>query len=193
MRGLDDATQSAAEEIWSKARDAVSEGRALTHLRTLDTASLTVLQRAASLADPISVGTLSEEGAANLLLAPTEGIDRDHDGILERGNAKIAVFPPPDASPKLRAAWAETVDGLGDDQAMMLSADMILPRLLAGIGGGTQAPDYSRSDFDWSGWIARLKEGVEAGAAFNTAETTRRGIERLDRFLSALRDRNLAN
>lgn len=192
MRGLDEATLTKAADLWGAARDAVAEGRALAHLKTLDAASLAVLQHAASLADPVSVSALSEEGAENLLLAPTEAIDRDHDGLVERGIGRTVAFPPPDAAPELRAAWEKTVDGLGEDQALMLVADLAFPKLLSLQGEGSHMSDYAKADFNWSDWIARLKEGVLFSAPYNTAEATRRGFDRLDRFLVALREQHLA-
>ena len=192
MRGLDDTTQAKAADLWAKGRDAVAEGRALAHLKTLDAASLAVLQRAASLADPVAVSALSEEGAENLLLAPTEAIDRDHDGLVERGIGRTVAFPPPDAAPELRAAWEKTVDGLDDEQAMMLVADLAFPKLLSLQGEGSHMSDYGKAEFNWSDWIARLKEGVLFSAPYNTAETTRRGLDRLDRFLAALKEQHLA-
>lgn len=192
MRGLDDATQTKAADLWGAARDAVAEGRALAHLKTLDTASLAVLQHAAALADPVSVSALTEEGAENLLLAPTEAIDRDRDGLVERGIGKTVAFPPPDAAPELRAAWEKTVDGLGDDQAMMLVADLAFPKLLSLQGEGSHMSDYAKADFNWSDWISRLKEGMLFSAPYNTAEATRRGLDRLDRFLAALKEQHLA-
>lgn len=192
MRGLDDATQAKAAGLWSNARDAVAEGRALAHLKTLDAASLAVLQRAACLADPVAVSTLSEEGAENLLLAPTEAVDRNHDGLVERGIGKTIAFPPPDASPELRAAWKTTVDDLDADQALMLVADLAFPRLLSADGTAVSAADPVQADLDWSERIARLKEAALFAAPYNSVETTRRSLARLDRFLAALKEQHLA-
>lgn len=191
MRGLTEAEQEKAGSLWSAARDAVADGRARDFLKTLDAASLAVLQEAAGLADPIRVSTLSEEGAENLLVKPTEGIDRNHDGLLEVGIGKIVAFPPPDASPALRSAWASTLDGLDSGDAAMLTLQLAAPRIPID-GGAPTSPDFSSPDFDWNGWMDVLFEGAAVSAPYNDAETNRRVAARLTRFRDALRENGLA-
>ena len=191
MRGLDLEEQETAGAIWASARDAVAGGRAREFLKTLDAASLGVLQEAAGLADRISVSTLSEEGAENLLIKPTEAIDCNHDGLLEVGIGKLIVFPPPDASPALRSAWASTVDGLDSGDAAMLALQLAAPAIPID-GGPPTFPDVSAPDFDWKSRMDALFEGAAVSAPWNDAETNRRTIARLTRFREALEDNGLA-
>ncbi len=191
MRGLSTTEQDAAATIWSGARDAVASGSALSYLKGLDASSLQVLQHAACLADPISTSNLSEEGAENLLVKPTEGIDRNHDGLLEVGVARTISFPPPDASPQLRSAWTATVDGMDSQDALMLVANLAFPA--ASVDGSTTtAVDFSSKDFDWSSWMTSVIEGAKVSAPYNTDEANRRTMSRLERFLDALKDNGLA-
>lgn len=191
MRGLTTADQDAAAAIWSGARDAVASGSALSYLKGLDASSLQVLQHAACLADPISTGNLSEEGAENLLVAPTEGIDRNHDGLLEVGIGRMITFPPPDASPQLRSAWNATVDGMNSQDALMLVANLAFPAMSVD-GTTTRAADFSSENFDWSSWMASVIEGAKISAPWNTDEANRATMARLERFLDALKDNGLA-
>lgn len=191
MRGLDAGEQEKAGAIWASARSAVASGQGRDYLKTLDTASLKVLQEAAGLADRISVSTLSEEGAENLLVKPTEGIDRNHDGLLEVGIGKLIAFPPPDASPALRSAWASTVDGLDSGDAAMLALQLASPAIPID-GGDPKFPDFSSPNFDWNEWMKTLFEGANMSAPYNDAETNRRTLARLTRFQNALEDNGLA-
>ena len=191
MRGVDAADQEKAAAIWATARDAVAQGRGRDFLRSLDASSLAVLQEAAGLADPIRVSSLSEEGAENLLVKPTEGIDRNHDGLLEVGIGKLLAFPPPDASPALRSAWTSTLDGLDSSEAAMLAFQVASPRVPVD-GGAPTVPDFSAPDFDWNAWMKTLFEGAAVSAPYNDAETNRRVEARLSRFRDALRENGLA-
>lgn len=191
MRGLDAGEQERAGAIWSSAREAVANGQGRAFLKTLDAGSLAVLQEAAGLADRISVSTLSEEGAENLLVKPTEGIDRNHDGLLEVGIGKLIVFPPPDASPALRSAWASTIDGLDSGDVAMLAFQLASPSIPID-GGAPKLADLSAPDFDWNGWMDALFEGAAVSAPWNDAETNRRTVARLTRFHEALKDNGLA-
>lgn len=191
MRGLDAGEQERAGAIWSSAREAVANGQGRAFLKTLDAGSLAVLQEAAGLADRVAVSTLSEEGAENLLIKPTEAIDRNHDGLLEVGVGKLIVFPPPDASPALRSAWASTVDGLESGDVAMLALQLAAPAIPVD-GGDPKIADVSSPDFDWKGRMEALFEGAAVSAPWNDAETNRRTIARLTRFREALKDNGLA-
>lgn len=191
MRGLDETRQTAAADLWSSARAAVASGHGLDHLKGLDAGSLAILQQAAGLADPIRPNNLSEEGAENLLLKPTEAVDLNRDGLVEIGIGRLIAFPPPDASPALRSAWVSTVDGLDSGDAAMLALQLASPAIPID-GGAPQFPDFASSDFDWSGWMAKLFEGAAVSAPYNDAETNRRTVARLSRFEAALKDNGLA-
>ncbi|MCE1238192.1 MAG: hypothetical protein LWW93_17720 [Hyphomicrobiales bacterium] len=191
MRGLDEAKQTAAATLWSSARSAVASGRGLEFLKGLDAGSLAVLQQAACLADPIRPGAVSEEGAENLLLKPTEAIDRNRDGLVEVGVGRLIAFPPPDASPALRSAWTATVDTLDSGDAAMLALELASPSIPID-GGAPQFPDFGSPDFDWTGWMERLFEGAAVSAPYNDAEANRRTFARLSRFEAALKDNGLA-
>jgi hypothetical protein len=71
MRGLNADQQTSVESVYTKARSAVQSGQGKNYLASLDAQSLQLLQGAASLAGPINPSSLTEEGAENLLLAPT--------------------------------------------------------------------------------------------------------------------------
>lgn len=189
-RGLDQVRQDSVEALYTAGRSAVRSGQARSFLAGLDTASLALLQNAASLADPINVGALSEEGAENLLLAPTEGVDLNGDGLLQTGAALLFTFPPVDASPALRAAWEEATAGMSERDVMMLSLQVGGP-LAAVDGSAPRARDVS-DGFDWNRHMADLISANEAARAYNTPERTRQVDANLRSLWDSLRRHGLA-
>jgi hypothetical protein len=79
----------------------------IAFIRGLSEQERAVLQHVHSLAKPIEPGTLTEEGALNLLLPRSELKDIDKDGYVMVGAAKTWFFPPVDASPEIRQAWEQ--------------------------------------------------------------------------------------
>lgn len=73
---------------------------------------LAILQRANSIASPIQVNQLSEEGAANLLSQPdrTDRVDLNNDGIIEIGQSRSIQFPPPSAPESIKQSWQEATE-----------------------------------------------------------------------------------
>lgn len=189
-RGLDQTRQDGVEALYTAGRSAVRSGQARSFLAGLDTASLALLQNAASLAAPIDVGSLSEEGAENLLLAPTEGVDLNGDGMLQTGAALMFTFPPVDASPALRAAWEEATAGMSEGDVLMLSIGVGGP-LIPVDGSAPQARDFSEG-FDWNRHMADLISANEAARAYNTPERTRQVEANLRTLWDSLRRHGLA-
>jgi hypothetical protein len=88
-------------------------------LQSLSASDLDVVRRIHCLADTINPGTLSDEGASNLLLPEGYSVDLDHDGIDEVGAAKTLHFPPRDAPAAFTDAWFQATQDLGfGDYAM---------------------------------------------------------------------------
>ena len=81
-------------EILNQAKD--SQGSAKDRLLAMSASELALVQKANSLAAPINVSSLSEEGAINLLSQPdhSDKVDLNNDGIVEVGAAKNLIFPP---------------------------------------------------------------------------------------------------
>jgi hypothetical protein len=191
MRGLSGDEQAKVEAIYASARDSVASGNGLEFLKSLDTDSLSLLQEAASLADPINTGNVSEEGAENLLLAPTEAVDLDRDGLIETGIGKGIQFPPVDASPELRQAWETTIANRDPGDVMTMTLQLAGPRVHIDDSTVTQT-DVSADGFDWQSYVGRLLQGNEISRPYNSTETYQKTKSFLNDFLTNLRDVGLA-
>ncbi|WOH69049.1 hypothetical protein [Bradyrhizobium sp. BWA-3-5] len=190
MRGMSEGQQDAVSSLYAKARAAVQGGQGRGFLASLDTQSLALLQQAASLAVSVNVSTLTEEGAENLLLAPTEAVDLNSDGMIEVGAALTSSFPPVNASPELRAAWEKTASGMNERDAMTLSfklsgASMSLD------GGSIKGRDFS-GDFDWNGYMQNLIASNDMSKPYNSLEQYQRINDQLLGFWAALKEQGLA-
>ncbi len=102
-------------------------------LDSLSEDQLEVVRRVHSLADPISVDELSEEGALNLLLPPPAQVDLNHDGFTRSGIAYGMRFPDSNTPADVTAAWEEATEGMSLRDRMIYELEMMLPLLTANI------------------------------------------------------------
>lgn len=102
------------------------QGSAIEQLKAMSAQELALLQKANSLADPINIAALSEEGAANLISQPdnSDKVDLNNDGIVEVGEGRSIVFPPVNAPDHVKAAWQDATAGLDETDKMMLELHM---------------------------------------------------------------------
>jgi hypothetical protein len=190
MRGMSEGQQDAVSSLYAKARAAVQGGQGRGFLASLDTQSLALLQQAASLAVSVNVSTLTEEGAENLLLAPTEAVDLNGDGMIQVGAALTSSFPPVNASPELRAAWEKTASGMNERDVMTLSFK------LSGVsisldGGSIKGRNFS-GDFDWNGYMQNLIASNDMSKPYNSSEQYQKINDQLLGFWAALKEQGLA-
>lgn len=190
MRRMSEGQQDAVGALYAKARSAVQGGHGRDFLASLDTQSLALLQQGASLAAPVNVSALTEEGAENLLLAPTEAVDLNGDGMIQVGAALTSSFPPVNASPELRAAWEKTASGMDERDAMTLS------QKLSGVsisleGYSVKARDFS-GDFDWNGYMKNMIASNEMSKQYNSPEQYQKVNDQLLGFWAALKEQGLA-
>ena len=83
------------ESIYKKAKNQdVDLANAKDILRTLSEQELSTIQKYKSLADPIKIDSLSQEGAYNLLVHNYENLDYDGDGYVEIGIGKSVPMIP---------------------------------------------------------------------------------------------------
>ncbi|MBI3286183.1 MAG: hypothetical protein HYZ65_15220 [Burkholderiales bacterium] len=102
--------------------NAMSDPKAF--LKSLSPAELGVVQKTHLLADTIDIDALSLEGAGNLLLPAGYSLDLNHDYMDEVGAAHMIHFPPRDAPEEFRVAWAKTLAGLDERDAMTYTLTM---------------------------------------------------------------------
>ncbi|WP_421863850.1 hypothetical protein [Motiliproteus sp.] len=120
-----------------------------------------LLQQATSLADPIRIDSLSDEGAINLLAQPdkTGMVDLNNDGVVEIGKAKTLAYPPLNAPAGVHQAWEKATANLSEADVMMLQFHMATAN---GIELGTHLPKPSglSPEQEWStaGWQSLLEK-----------------------------------
>jgi hypothetical protein len=103
-------TDEEFEKIYQKAQNEnVDLSNAKEILESLSKTELMKIQQYKSLADPIKVDTLSEEGAYNLLVHNYENIDYNGDGYVEVGIGKSVNMIPQEAPHEFRQKFIATL------------------------------------------------------------------------------------
>ena len=120
-------------EILVQAYDQGTYADPKAFLDSLSEDQLDVVRRVHSLAEPISVDDLSEEGALNLLIPPPAQVDLNHDGFTRSGIAYGMRFPDSNTPADVTAAWEEATEGMSLGERMLYEFQMMLPLLTANI------------------------------------------------------------
>lgn len=102
-------------------------------LQNLSQDELAVIQKVQSLASPIQVESLTEEGALNLLLPPATQVDLNNDGITRSGVARGLRFPSSNTPAAVVKAWEETTEGMSFGEKAVAELQMMLPLLTANL------------------------------------------------------------
>lgn len=100
------------KEILAKANAANAQSDPKSFLRGLSAADMEVLRKVHSLADAIDIPSLSQEGAANLLVPPGSARDLDNNGLTSVGAGNFFTFPPENAPESFKAAWASASENM---------------------------------------------------------------------------------
>lgn len=122
-------------------------------LSGLSIEELRVVQSVQSLAAPIDVDSLSEEGALNLLLPPAAQVDLDHDGITKSGVGNSIRFPDSNTPPEVAAAWEEATAGLSLKERAVFELQALLPLLTKNFvvdESGRYVTHYEPGDPHWT-------------------------------------------
>ena len=116
------------EDIYKKAVDSdIKLDNSKKFLSNLSSDELQVLQKHSSLASPINVARLSNEGAYNLLMHDYEKFDFNNDGLVQDGEANIGPVLPKGMSDDVKEAYIQTLNSLNDEDrlnAMSLTIDL---------------------------------------------------------------------
>lgn len=121
-------------------------------LQSLSGEQLEVVQNVQHLADPIDVGSLTEEGALNLLLPPAAQVDLNHDGITQSGAANGLRFPDSNTPLEVVQAWEEATAGMTFGERMMAEFRMVAPTMLSNMvvdENGAYSHHYEPGDPEW--------------------------------------------
>lgn len=188
--------QAAVNAIRDSGSASVASGGAKSFLASLSAQDLTLLQQAGGLAEGINVASLSEEGAANLLLTNDNRVDLNNDGIVEVGAARLITFPPVNAPQSVKDAWEAATAGMSDKDQMSLTGWVALPMTFGATmpgysGEGPQLGDMAAAGFDWNDLIARLLDGIEAGRPYNATAQMDMLEDGVRRFGDELKSRGL--
>jgi hypothetical protein len=115
------------EEIYDEAKEkGIGVSNAKEFLNSLSKEELSTLQNYTRLADEINIGSLSDEGAYNLLLHHYEKYDFNKDGIREDGISKTKGFIPESLDSTTKKALVETYNNM-DFKDVMMSSFMMFP------------------------------------------------------------------
>ena len=116
------------EDIYKKAVDSdIKLDNSKKFLSNLSSDELQVLQKHSSLASPINVARLSNEGAYNLLMHDYEKFDFNNDGLVQDGEANTGPVIPKGMSDDVKEAYIQTLNSLNDEDrlnAMSLTIDL---------------------------------------------------------------------
>ncbi|WP_050750776.1 hypothetical protein [Paramagnetospirillum magneticum] len=178
-------SSAAFEAVLTKAASCGGLEDPKAFLQSLSPSELKAVQTIQCLANPIQVGSLSQEGASNLLRAPDQAQDLDHDGFEEVGAAKTSHFPPPDAPASVKQAWKEATANLSDGDLMLLSGSFLVGSLPEAGGGNA----YLGPDADYAGLVQRTIDGAKLSSKYDQSwqhETRTRQIDLLQSFLDRL-------
>lgn len=147
------------------------------YLKTLSTDDLRAIQQVQSLADPIDVSKLSDEGAMNLLLPPDAQIDSDKNGLTTVGVANTIRFPDSNTPKAVRKAWEVATANLSERDRGILTLQMF------------SAVSNANMKFDAQGnWIGSAEPGDAdwrnpmSSSSFSYLDFVGRKIENIERF-----------
>ncbi len=124
IRGTRASDQKAYADILNRAYGNGGMEDPVSFLKSLDAGDLSAVQRVHGLADTINPGTISKEGAYNLLLPTGYRVDFNRDGIEEVGAAKTISFPPLDAPEQVKQAWLTATKDMNERDAAIQQLHM---------------------------------------------------------------------
>lgn len=167
------------EAVLTKAASSNGFDNPKAFLKSLSPSELTAVQTIHCLANPIDVDSLSEEGAANLLVSPDQAQDIDNDGFEMVGAAKTRMFPPPNAPASVKQAWKDATAHMSDSDMMLLSGSFL----------ATDQSAYIAPDADYADLVQRTIDGAKLSAKYDQSwqhETRGRQLSLLQSFLNKL-------
>jgi len=166
VRGLSQGQVADFAELLESAAEKLDEDTSAKQvLADMSVDELQLLQTATSLADPIKVVSLSDEGAMNLLAQPdkTGMVDLNNDGLVEVGAAKMITFPPVNAPAEVHEAWEQATEGMSDGDRMIMQLKMhhhVYGMHIPGIP--TKQPLPTEQQWSTTGWQALLTDARAA-------------------------------
>lgn len=166
--------QDRFKDILARATAANAADAPKSFLGTLSAADMEILRKVHSLAEPIDIPSLSNEGAANLLVQPGSAEDLDNNGLTSIGAGNTFTFPPRNAPESFKAAWEATTAGMSfaDIPTQMIFAVGLANIRVDDRTGAvrTLSPDdpewrnpYADPAYDYRGAVNNIMGGLEDG------------------------------
>ena len=131
----------------------INVSNAKEYLESLSKEELSTLQNYTLLVNEITVDTLSNEGAYNLLLDHYEKYDFNNDGFVEDGIGKGIPLIPSHFSNTEKKALVDTFNSIGPKNMLMMATLLMPPMKFV---NGEIVPDPKKMEFD------NIQKGVEA-------------------------------
>jgi hypothetical protein len=183
MRDVSGAQQETFKHVLQKAESANAQADPKAFLRTMTGSEMDALQMAHSLAQPIDVNSINEEGAANLLAQPGSEKDIDNNGLTSIGAGNFITFPPNDAPESFKAAWATATAGksFGDIPSQMIVSIGISnmhPDPVTGQPVAVAPNDpawrnpYADVNYDYAGAVHKIMDGLSYDKSRNLISET---------------------
>lgn len=139
----------------------------------LSKGELGIIQKYNGLADAIDRGSLSAEGAYNLLVHDNEQYDFDGDGRMQVGAADIIPTVPNTMPPEVRSAYITALNSLdGRDRMMAMTLTFDMGRIASIINNTPYEPQTI--DYDYLGRQVESTLNPKGGAM--TSESTMQAI-----------------
>lgn len=147
------------------------------YLRTLSMDDLRAIQQVHSLADPIDVSKLSDEGAMNLLLPPDAQLDADKDGLTRVGVVNSIRFPDSNTPKAVREAWELATANLSERDRGILTLQMFSAVSNANMKFDTQGNWIGSSEPGDADWRNPMNS-----TSFSYLDFVGRKMENIERF-----------
>jgi hypothetical protein len=186
-RGLSGQQVDAFAALLDKANNQLQQDKSSKQvLSGMSADELKLLQQATSLANPIQIASLSNEGATNLLAQPdkTGMVDRNNDGIVEIGIGRMVTFPPVNAPASVQLAWDKATEKLSEGDKLIMQLHMHTATYGIQIDGvPSKEPLPPAQQWSEEGWKNLLEE-VRGALDFSVAMDgwTRTNLLRQDFF-----------
>ena len=187
LRGLSDQQVDDFSALLERANSQLEEATSAKQVLTdMSPEELKLLQQATSLAKPIQVDSLSNEGATNLLAQPdkTGMVDLNNDGIVELGIGKMVTFPPVNAPESVHQAWDSATKNMPEGDKMTLQLHMHIATYGIQIEGAPSKaalpPEQQWSPTGWQKLLAELKGALDFSVSMDG--WTRTNLVRQDFF-----------
>lgn len=193
LRGVSADEQSEFAAILDRAADTHTATNSKTFLNSLSSNEMEILRKVHSLANPIAIAGLDNEGAYNLLEAPGNAQDLNNDGLLNVGAGKIWQYPPPNAPEAVKQAWDEATAGVPESEKWLLMPPFMIPVNGSGLnesGEISYRNIYAEPGFSYTKQVKDILASL-GNATWQRDQDYQQTKNMLSKFLQGLESRNV--